>query len=38
MEHLASRAKILLAAEIANAHEFIEKMPDGYNTTIGERA
>jgi len=25
------------AAKIANAHEFIEKMPDGYNTNIGDR-
>ncbi len=33
----ASRSEILHAAEIANAHEFIEKMPEGYNTMIGER-
>jgi subfamily B ATP-binding cassette protein MsbA len=33
----ASRAEILRAAELANAHEFIDKMPDGYNTMIGER-
>ena len=33
----ASRAEILRAAELANAREFIEKMPDGYNTTLGER-
>jgi ATP-binding cassette subfamily B protein len=33
----ASRAEILSAAEMANAHEFIEKMPDGYNTLVGER-
>jgi subfamily B ATP-binding cassette protein MsbA len=33
----ANRFEILRAAEIANAHEFIEKMPDGYNTIIGER-
>ena len=33
----ASRSEILRAAEIANAHEFIDKMPQGYNTIIGER-
>jgi subfamily B ATP-binding cassette protein MsbA len=33
----ASRSEILRAAEIANAHEFIAKMPDGYNTILGER-
>ena len=33
----ASRAEILRAAEAANAHEFIEKMPQGYNTMVGER-
>jgi len=33
----ATSAEILHAAEIANAHEFIEKMPDGYNTMVGER-
>jgi ATP-binding cassette, subfamily B, bacterial len=33
----ASRAEILHASEIANAHEFIEKMPQGYNTLVGER-
>jgi ATP-binding cassette subfamily B protein len=33
----ASRAEILRAAELANAHEFIAKMPDGYNTMVGER-
>ena len=33
----ASRAEILRAAEMANAHEFIEKMPDGYDTLVGER-
>jgi len=33
----ASRAEILRAAEIALAHEFIEKMSEGYDTMIGER-
>jgi subfamily B ATP-binding cassette protein MsbA len=33
----ASRAEILRAAELANAHEFIERMPEGYDTVVGER-
>ena len=33
----ATRAEILRAAELANAHEFIEKMPDKYDTIVGER-
>ena len=33
----ASRDEILKAAELANAHEFIEKLPEGYDTNIGER-
>ena len=33
----ASFAQIVEAAKLANAHEFIEKMPDGYNTVTGER-
>jgi ATP-binding cassette, subfamily B, bacterial len=33
----ATRAEILRAAELANAHEFIEQMPEGYNTIVGER-
>jgi ATP-binding cassette subfamily B protein len=33
----ASRDEIFRAAELANAHEFIEKLPDGYTTMVGER-
>jgi ATP-binding cassette, subfamily B, bacterial len=33
----ATRSEILRAAELANAHEFIERMPDGYDTMVGER-
>jgi subfamily B ATP-binding cassette protein MsbA len=33
----ASRAEILKAAELANATEFIEKMPNRYDTLVGER-
>jgi len=33
----ATRAEILRAAERANAHEFIEKLPEGYDATLGER-
>lgn len=31
------RAKIVAAAKMANAHEFISKFPDGYDTLVGER-
>jgi ATP-binding cassette subfamily B protein len=33
----ASREEILKAAELANASEFIDKMPEGYDTIVGER-
>jgi ATP-binding cassette, subfamily B, bacterial len=33
----ASREEIVHAAELANAHEFIKDMPDGYDTMVGER-
>jgi ATP-binding cassette subfamily B protein len=33
----ATRAEILRAAELANAHEFIEELPEKYDTTVGER-
>jgi subfamily B ATP-binding cassette protein MsbA len=33
----ATREEIEAAAKAANAHEFIEKMPEGYDTMVGER-
>ncbi|MEO8099374.1 MAG: ABC transporter ATP-binding protein [Acidobacteriota bacterium] len=33
----ASRAEILEAAKMANVDEFVEKMPEGYDTIVGER-
>jgi ATP-binding cassette, subfamily B, bacterial len=33
----ATHAEIVRAAQLANADEFIDKMPDGYDTMIGER-
>jgi subfamily B ATP-binding cassette protein MsbA len=33
----ATDAEIVEAAKLANADEFIAKMPDGYNTMVGER-
>ena len=33
----AKREEIIKAAQMANAHEFIEKMPEGYDTMVGER-
>lgn len=36
MEHV-SEAEVIAAAKVANAHEFIERMPLGYYTNIGDR-
>lgn len=33
----ASKEEIIRAAQLANAHEFIEELPQGYDTDIGER-
>lgn len=33
----ASYEEIIMAAKMANAHEFISKLPDGYNTYVGEK-
>jgi len=33
----APRHEIFAAAELANATEFIDKLPDGYDTVLGER-
>ena len=33
----ATRDEIITAAKIAGAHEFIMKLPDAYNTKVGER-
>src|SRR5690554_491588 len=33
----ASKEEIINAAKVANAHEFIEKLPNGYDTLVGER-
>jgi subfamily B ATP-binding cassette protein MsbA len=33
----ATREEIIQAAKLANAHDFIEQMPDEYETVVGER-
>ena len=33
----AGREEIIRAAKLANADEFIQKLPDGYDTLVGER-
>ncbi|KAM0885954.1 hypothetical protein ACQ4PT_030012 [Festuca glaucescens] len=34
---VVTEEEIVMAAKSANAHEFISSMPQGYNTTVGER-
>ncbi len=33
----AGEEEMIAAAKVANAHEFIERLPEGYDTLIGER-
>lgn len=33
----ATDEEVIAAAKAANAHEFIESLPEGYDTTVGER-
>ncbi|WP_262177230.1 ABC transporter ATP-binding protein [Saccharococcus sp. Marseille-Q5394] len=33
----ASDEEVIAAAKAANAHDFIESLPEGYDTTVGER-
>lgn len=33
----ATDEEVIAAARLAHAHEFIERLPDGYNTVLGER-
>jgi ATP-binding cassette subfamily B protein len=34
----ASRAEVIKASKLANAHEFIERLPQGYDTPMGDGA
>lgn len=34
---MASEEEVIKAAKLANAHDFIVKLPEGYNTYIGEK-
>lgn len=33
----ATREEVIAAAKVANAHDFISEMPEGYDTNIGDR-
>ncbi|WP_432736194.1 ABC transporter ATP-binding protein [Maridesulfovibrio sp. FT414] len=37
VDHGASEDNVIKAAQTAFAHEFIEKLPEGYETVVGER-
>lgn len=34
---IGTEEKIIAAAKLANLHDFIDKLPNGYNTIVGER-